>query len=154
MDILSDVSINGGLRVNGGVSFDNGLCVEGGIRTPQILVECSSTAKTNQIFYYNDRVQIDYLGGFTALFTEFIYNNISTNKTFNVFCQNVISVPSGCSKFNIGETYHDYPVVTAYDYGTGCKVELDLYFCRTTKTLQASRSDTSSSKTIIFSYMN
>lgn len=154
MDILSDVSINGGLRVNGGVSFDNGLCVEGGIRTPQILVECSSTAKTNLIFYYNDRVQIDYLGGFTSLFTEFIYNNISTSKTFNVFCQKVITIPGGCSKFNIGETYHEYPVVTAYDSSTGCKVEFDFYFDKTTKTLQASRTDTSACKQYIFSYMN
>lgn len=149
MDILSDVSIQGNLNVKGSTNINGSVIVS----QPIVAID-GITINNERIIQLNNMIYSERISGMRAVFTEFMYYNISTDKTFNVFCQNTISVPSGCSKFNIGEPYHNYPVVTAYDYDTGCKVEIDLYFCRTTKTLQASRADTSASKTIIFSYMN
>lgn len=143
MDILSDVLIKGGLQVEREIKAVNGISIG------------KDSYDYGGIGYSGGMLSIRSIQGFNAVFTEFIYRDVSTYKTFNVFCQKVITIPSGCSKFNIGETYHDYPVVTAYDTGTGYKVELDLYFCKLTKTLQASMINTSTAcKQYIFSYMN
>lgn len=150
MDILSDVSIQGNLNVKGITNINGSATING-----PIIANDGITMSSERIIYLNNTIYSERISGMCAIFTEFFYCNLSTSKTFNVFCQKVITIPSGCSKFNIGETYHDYPVVTAYDTGTGYKVELDLYFCKLTKTLQASMINTSTTcKQYIFSYMN
>ena len=149
MDILSDVSIQGNLNVKGSTNI-NGSAI---VSQPIVAID-GITINNERIIQLNNMIYSERISGMRAVFTEFMYYNISTNKTFNVFCQKVITIPSGCLKFNIGETYHDYPVVTAYNSETGCKVEFDFYFDKTTKTLQASTAGTSQCGAFIFSYMN
>lgn len=142
MDILSDVLIKGGLQVEREIKAVNGISIG------------PNPFGYTGIGYEDDMISIRCVKGFDAVFTEFIYRDVLTGETFNVFCQKKIQIPSGCFKFNIGETYHDYPVVTAYNSETGCKVEFDFYFDKTSKTLQASTAGTSQCGAFVFSYMN